>query len=248
MAVDVVCVNYRTPDLLRDFVASYEKVKFAGCTLTIADVDPVGDCESEFHGDHRFFSIKSNVGYGMACNLGAMGGANDVILLANADTVLSDGFAECYDALMSNPEWGVLGPRQVNEQNQIKAGGIVGPDQSPRQRGWDEYDNGQYSDIVEDALSVSGSLYFIKRSVWDELTACPQGPGTALLETPHYFEEMFCSLHARAHGYKCVYYGPVQMMHIWHAASPHGGWADQQFTVSQMMHREACARHGILCE
>jgi GT2 family glycosyltransferase len=256
MAVDVVVVSYKTPQLLLDFAKSYDEVKFLGCTLTVVDVDPPDPALGDTYpvlGD-TYIPIKENCGYGRACNIGAFEGKNDVILLANADTVLSGGFTECYDALRYNEDWGVLGPRQVNAQNQITAGGIVGPDQSPRQRGWNEHDQGQYSDILEDALSVSGSLYFIKRALWQKLTSCVMyqqaSPGAvgAFLETPHYFDEMFCSLHARAHGFKCVYYGPVKMTHYWHAASPHGGWADQQFAVSQQMHRQACAAHGILCE
>lgn len=252
MAVDVVVVNYKTHDLLADFVLSYEKYAFAGCRLTIVDICP--DILWTPSEDYGYISLVDNVGYGRACNLGASSGLNDVILLANADTLLTDRFAECYDALDANPEWGVLGPRQVNEQGSITAGGIFGTDRSPAQRGWNERDMGQYSDIREDALTVSGALYFIKRVVWTELTNCEffqlAQPGVvgAFLETPHYFDETFCSYHAREHGYKCVYYGAVQMVHYWHRASPHGGWADNQFNTSQAMHRAACGIHGIECE
>lgn len=256
MAVDVVVVNFHTNDLLQDFLASYEKVKTVGCHLYIIDIQP----ENAWlvPEEYTYVALDENVGYGRACNFGASLGGNSVILLANADTVLSDGFEECYEELLRHDDWGVLGPRQVDEQNKITAGGIVGDppgnDRSPRQRGWMDFDHGQWSDVLTDVLSVSGSLYFVKRAVWDELTGCElyqqATPGAlgAFLETPHYFDEMFCSLHARAHGHKCVYYGPVQMVHLWHRSSEHGGWADQQFARSQAMHRDACRIHGIVCE
>jgi GT2 family glycosyltransferase len=255
--IDVVVVSYRTPHDLEGFCSSYARHHFPGCTLTVVDVDPEVEPNSPWFEQvvDSWIVTHENVGYGKACNMGAAKGTNPVILLANADTLLTaDGMHRCFSALMEHDDWGVLGPRQVNRDGQITAGGIFGHPQSPSLRGWNEYDCGQFSDIRDDALSVSGALYFIKRSVWDELTNCEiwqqYSPGIegAFLPTPHYFEEMTCSVHARGHGYKCVYYGPVQMVHFWHQASPHGGWADQQFSISQHMHREFCALHGLVCE
>jgi GT2 family glycosyltransferase len=75
-------------------------------------------------------------------------------------------------------------------------------------------------------------------------------PGSigAFINTPHYYEETCCSYHARAHGYKIVYYGAVKMTHLWHRASEHGGWADKQTEISKAMMRDFCALHSIVCE
>jgi GT2 family glycosyltransferase len=257
MGVDVVVINYHTDDLLHSFIDSFATHCWSGeCKLTVVDVGVDQDSETLTPDPWgmNWISTRENVGYGQACNTGAAVGTNDVILLANADTLLSDGFKECYDTLMAHDDWGVLGPRQVNEMNQITAGGIFGSDRAPQQRGWNQLDNGQFSDVRDDAITISGSLYFIKRSLWVELTKCPlykeaapEAMG-AFLPTKHYFEETFCSYHARSHGYKCVYYGPVQMMHYWHKSSDYGGWADRQFNESQATHRNACQIHGIICE
>jgi GT2 family glycosyltransferase len=263
MAVDVVVVNYRTDDLLQDFIASYQESKFEGCKLYVIDVGVGDDIENYPHWAHQLVSIPSsgafsrfreNVGYAKACNAGAALGTNDVILLANADTLLSTGLQECHDALMRHAEWGVLGPRQTNDQGLIVAGGIFGTETSIGLRGWNELDRGQYNDIRDDAKSVSGSLYFIKRDLWEELTNCDfyqqAAPGAtgAFLPTFHYWEETFCSYHSRAHGYKCVYYGPVQMTHHWHRASPVGGPVDQHAEESKAYYRSACQMHGIVHE
>jgi hypothetical protein len=140
----------------------------------------------------------------------------------------------------------------------ITAGGIFGSNRFPKQRGWGELDRGQVSDVRDDAISVSGALYFIKRDLWSLLTHCelyqdvqPVGEKAigAFLETKLYFEETFASLHARAHGYKCVYYGPVKMIHHWHkSVETRTGWGEEQFKISQAMHREACQHHGIESE
>lgn len=260
MAFDIVVINYHTDDLLADFVESYRKAAFEGCTLTIVDVDPLAPNQvliAGVGGTARYFPTMGNVGYGKACNYGArMARTNDALLFCNADTLLCDRaeLEGLYWHFISRQEWGVLGPRQVDDQNRITAGGIFGHPRSPAQRGWQDDDRGQYSDIREDALTVSGAIYAIKRRVWDELAACPTWRATevgtegAFLETPHYFEETCCSYHARAHGHKVVYYGATQMVHLWHKASVHGGWADMQFNTSQAMHREFCAAHGIECE
>lgn len=262
MAVDVVVVNYHTDDLLADFIRSYEAHKFEGCTITVVEVerDPTGadpySTPVPFTGIDRLLIFGENVGYAKACNAGAEKGTNDVILLANADTLLSAGFEECYNALTHplSEEWGVLGPRQVDERGRFTAGGIFGTDTNIGQRGWQEQDVGQFSDIREDAKSVSGSLYFIKRGLWEELTNCPVmqqfSPGIkgAFIETQHYYEETACSYHARAHGAKIVFYGPVQMIHLWHKASERGGWADMQVDKSKAMMRTFLGLHGITCE
>jgi GT2 family glycosyltransferase len=257
MAVDCVVVNYHTDELLRNFVHSYAEHRFGDSTLTVVDVE-IADREetlSSWDGvPYYYIGFRENVGYARACNAGAETGTNDVILLANADTLLTGGLRACYEALMEREDWGILGPRQVNEQHCITAGGIFGTEYSIGQRGWNEVDVGQYSDVREDAKSVSGSLYFIKRKVWQELTDCQymqeMYPGIegAFIPTPHYYEETCCSYHARAHGYKVVYYGPVQMIHYWHKASNHGGWADMQVDTSKRMMREFLDSHGIAHE
>lgn len=251
MAIDVVVVNYKTPELLQDFHRSYIMHRFDGCTLTIVDVETRGLYGSVEQGDLKVIYTEENIGYARACNMGAADGNNDVILLANADTLLTADLEECHVALMGHDNWGILGPRQTNSQGAITAGGILGPVQSPHQRGWNEPDVGQCSDVLDDVYSVSGSLYFIKRLLWEELTECsvmqklyPEIEG-AFIPTPHYFEETTCSRHAVAHGFKCVFYGPAKMIHHWHAASPHGGWADNQFQTSLQMHREFCDAHNI---
>ena len=256
MAVDVVVVNYKTPGLVRQFCESYESVAFPGCTLTIVDVGSEFDLAQRFSdlSPYRHVRETKNVGYGAACNLGGAVGTNDAILFANSDTILKPGFEECYKALQFFDDWGLLGPRQVDEHGRLTAGGVFGSARAPQLREWHKPDVGQCSDIRPDAVSVAGSLVFMKRRVWDELTLCPlfrraqPNSSGAFLETPHYFEETYMAYHARAHGYKCVYYGPVKMIHLWHRSSTHGSWADNQFGVSQQLFRQACRFHRIECE
>jgi GT2 family glycosyltransferase len=257
-SIDIVVCDYHTPQLLADFITSYNTHHYEGCTLTVADVEPTELRARDLAQEHQlnYLAFNRNVGYGRACNEAVYhaGGTGEVILLANSDTRLTAGLAECADVLMAHGDWGALGPRQVNEHNQIVHAGIVGLEIKPYPRAWLEPDMGQHSYIDETTLSVSGSLYFVKRKLWEEMANCElyqawqPGVNGAFLETPHYFEETFCSYHLRAHGYKVVYYGPVAMTHLWHRASTLGGDADRSMPMSRAMHRNACSVHSIVSE
>lgn len=254
MSIDIVVVSYHTPADLEEFVDSLERFPIRpDASLTIVEVDT-----EEYHHNFtwddkpgRTLGVEGNIGYAQACNYGANFGKRDFIAFFNADVILTKNAINlCHDALRANTDWAILGPCQVDNGNRIRHAGIFGSLEAPIHRGWNETNRGQFRD-VRDAVTVSGSAYFIRRSVWDELTACPlyrdiapdaQG---AFLPTRHYYEETFCSYHAHAHDYRVVYYGYVTIVHKWHQASPIGGFAEQQFPISREYFRKACNHHGI---
>lgn len=255
--VDCVVVNFHTMNDLENFIMSYGYDSI-DTTLHVVNVE---ETPAEFRktdkllkkvdGVVRHTGWLENVGYAKSCNYGAANGNHDVIALFNADTQLyEDTLSLCHNALMSHDDWGVLGPMQVNTKGQVTHGGILGTPTAPYQRGWKKRDIQNYRDVQE-AVSIMGSAYFIKRDVWDELTNCKiyrhQYPnaGGAFLETPHYFEETYCSYHARAHGYKVIYYGEAMMMHEWHTSSPVGVAEKLYFKKSEAMFKDACEFHGI---
>jgi GT2 family glycosyltransferase len=259
--LDVVVVNYRTPNDLNGFLASYAAYPcFWVGSLTVANVQPgpadtavVDRWQATIPMNHLVF--RDNVGYARACNRAALLGQGDVVGLFNADVVLrAEALTHCYEALKGDASWGVLGPRQVDDSNRLVGCGVFGAPQSPRQRAWMEPDTGQCSDIRTDALTVSGSAYFVRRETWRMLTECPvyreAAPDAegAFLPTQHYYEETFCSYHARAHGLAAVFFGPVVITHLWHRASTHGGLPDQQMGVARDQFRKACDLHGITHE
>lgn len=256
MALDIVVVNYHTPTDLNSFLQSLNRFPPSDeATLTVVDVEaPIRGSEPWAQGMARWISTPDNIGYARACNLGAQEGRGDVLALFNADVeITANSLDFCVAALNSNDDWGVLGPCQVDRQNRVRHAGIFGSNEAPLHRGWSEVYRGQYNDVRE-AITVSGSAYFIKRSVWAELASCPLYQDVApdatgaFLPTPHYYEESYCSYHCREHGYRVMYYGPVTMIHQWHRSSPLGGWAEQQMPTSRALFRRACAYHGIACD
>jgi GT2 family glycosyltransferase len=256
MTLDIVVVNYKTAHDLDQFLESLDQHEpNTETTLAIIEVETELDTEPYPWGSGSRpgtrLGATANIGYARACNLGASLGQAEIIALFNADIVLASGALDtCHDALTGHETWSVLGPRQVDDSGRIRHAGIFGTDTQPTHRGWNERDIGQYTDTT-DAITVSGSAYFIKRTAWDELTNCPlfrdvapdaQG---AFLPTQHYFEETFASAHARAHGHRVIYFGETTIIHKWHRASPVGGWAEQQYGTSQAFFRAACDHHGI---
>jgi GT2 family glycosyltransferase len=260
--LDIVVVNYKSPGDLWAFLNSYNNVKpQLPHALHVVNVQPEdGDrrVAQEWAQEFRFLYTEhdNNVGYATACNLAVQLPDREAVAFFNADTKLEWGVLEtCHAELMRHDDWGVLGPRQVNEANRITSAGVFGTMSSPSLRGWQEIDDGRtYSDIRPDAVSVSGSAYFVKRSVWDELKdcqyymGCPEvwarKPRGAFLPTQHYYEETYLSYHAQAHDYKVVYYGPTRMVHNWSSEDASDAstlyWKD-----SQDLFRAACEFHDM---
>lgn len=260
--VDLVVVNYRTPDELDGFLRSYEESQLevphslhvVNVTPTVLDQDVVRN-----HGSLVPFSYtehEDNVGYAGACNDASTWSDRRVMAFFNADTRLRPGVVEaCHEWLMSDDELAVVGPKQVNDEGKITHAGIFGTSDKPRLRGWLRLDRGDYSEDRTDAVSVSGSAYFVKRAVWDEMYSCSEYidcPGVAerkplgaLLPTAHFYEETYYSYHVRSHGYKVGYMGSQTMIHRWHKSLPVGQASKQHWAGSQRLFREACDHHGI---
>lgn len=195
-----------------------------------------------------------NNGYSFAINHMAARGEGDIIGILNADVWLTSGDVAAIQSIFDeDPTISILGPKQRNEQGNIVHAGIVGTNEAPRHRGWNEHDphDVKYKDQI-DCVTVSGSAYFVRRSVWEDMTNHPDykmvsnnAPG-AFLPTPHYFEETWCSYFARHLGYRVVYDGTVSIGHTW-CASTNGPAPilNQYFRESQKIFRAACDKIGI---
>lgn len=263
--VDVVVVNYKTPDDLRNFIRSFAQVQFeVPSSLYVMNVEVDDENEDVVEEEIEDIGVPvftagypANVGYAVACNGAAYAagelGARSTIAFFNADTLLTPGVLDhCHWLLSQNDDWGILGPKQVNEDGLVTHAGIFGTHSKPQLRGWKSSSPESFSDVRSDAISVSGSAYFVKRQCWDYLTECElfreMAPGAegAFLPTQHYYEETYCSYHAHAHGWKVAYTGKVEMIHKWHQASPVGGVAEKVWMPeSRRYFRRSCDHHNI---
>lgn len=262
--LDLCVVSYKTPGYLDHFLRSVEDnpAERQSVYLRLNDYTPEDqEVVSRNHDVLDHVEFGANIGYSLAVNRLASYGDNDIIGIFNADVVVGPGVLQsCCEALRANPSWGILGPRSVDSSGRITHAGVFGSPSKPQHRGWKSRDSSKYLD-VKSAVTVSGSAYFVKRSVWEELALCPiyqeacaviyeeperSCPSGAFLPTDHYYEETFCSYHARSHGYDVVYYGPECVIHEWHKSSKVGDPAtDGKMDKSRGEFRIACDLHGI---
>lgn len=267
-ALDIVIVNHRTPDDLAACLASIEQYPpqdddgyDVAHTITVVHTCPERlDLEvTERFVRHAQTELRhwteivweDNVGYNIACNRAAADGTAPYIAFLNADASTTNAaFRDLCTALCDNPKWGIVGPRQVNSANKLVAAGILGTNESHDLRAWQQDDLGQCSDVRDDAVYVAGSFLVMWRDVFDALTECDvyqsliQEPGP-WGDFSHYFGDQWLGFHARAHGYLCTYFGPVQARHEWHRSSAVGGYGETMWADDRARFIELCEAHGI---
>lgn len=270
MKADVIVVNYRTPSDLATFCNSLLDNAAAIETLTIMDNAPVFRDPAIMESNVRnlramlgapveWIVNEENVGYARAVNRAATRTAGPVLAIFNADVVVKpDSIQAMCDFLEASKAIGIAGPKQVNSKGRITHAGVVGNNRRPEIRGWQRKDQGQFDDVTT-CISVSGSAYFVRRECWDELTSCQNYQDSvveitgehaegAFLPTPLYYEETFCSLHARKHNWLVAYNGKVEMIHEWQGSCRDRRVLTDYMTTSRGMYRRACDRHDIIRE
>jgi GT2 family glycosyltransferase len=263
--IDITVVNYRTPGDLARFCESLVKhppsvpysVRIFNVAPLAIDID-VAQTWAGILPNARDTGHDNNVGYGTAVNTCVKRGDREYIAAFNADVLITEGaFDTIIAAMGEHDDWGVVGPRQINSKNELTHGGIVGPLNNPRFRVFNR--PGAYTDVLDDVPTVMGAAYFMRRKCWDELAQCEIAReifhdhfGTtnygAFLPTQLYYEETFCSYHAKAHGWKVVYFGAATLVHEWHRSiREHLSQQEENglFARSQQQFRRACEAHGI---
>lgn len=255
----VVVVNYRTPHDLKNFIDSYVfQQSTVDSELIVVDVDPTEESYEQsrevltkYNFPFQYWPIMHNCGYSGACNFASTLTDKEVVAFFNADTKLFDDTLDlCYCALVNHDDWAVVAPLQVDSGGRVTHAGIFGTNDKPKHRGWRSKHPDEYRDVLE-AVTVSGSAYFVDKRIWDKLAVDNEWqslyPGIegCFLPTPHYYEETWYSYFARHRGYKVIYFGEAMMIHEWHKASPVGSVERSVMKTSQQMFRDACDKLGI---
>lgn len=221
--INAVIVDYGTPELA---TACLDSVRKCDLFQSVAVVDAKGLGWS----------------YARSCNNALKAGTGDIVLALNADTRMlesPDAVLRVFDA---DPMVAVVGPRQVNSQGNITSAGIFGTNQQPCHRLWQAPlapHDAETADVRE-AVTVSGSVYFARRDVWE---LCG-----GFLDTPHFYEETWFSYLVRHRGYKVMYCGETTWVHEFNQSPTTGAWRAQRAAQSREIFRAACSTEGILCD
>ena len=251
--ITIVVVNYNTYDLLNEFLFSLEKYKpKASYDLIVIDIDSRNLEKAELlkSSEHNVHSFSSNVGYAKACNYAASISKSRIIGFFNADTAFldSDCIDYCIDYLDNNIDVAVVGPMQIDQHNRCTHCGIYGTFKKLEFPNWLSKDLTRVRENKQ-ATTVSGSAYFTKRSVWDEMISCSSyqaiDPGSdgAFLNTPLYYEETWYSYHVKSHGYEIWYLGEAVMTHHWNKSMPKDESKHAKMNRSKILFEKAVSYH-----
>jgi len=117
--LDIVIVNYETPDLVEQCLRSIVELAPAQLreVVVVYNSDVPGPAESVVarFPVARLVRPGTNLGYGAGANLGVRAGTGEYVLVMNADTLLHPGALEALiDDLDRHPEAGIAGPRLVD--------------------------------------------------------------------------------------------------------------------------------------
>lgn len=256
MAIDVVVVNYKTDDLLDAFIRSYFMYPaMRNSTLTVIDVET--NAKEKYQTDtYRYVAVEDNCGYARACNLGASLGYSEYVALFNADTRFDNisCLDRCIEFMDQTPNAAIVGPLQYSSDGRVTHGGFFGTHAKPVEFGFGKPLKEPLLFEDRQAVTVSGSAFFVRRAVWDELAECSTYLGFldregiadrgAFLPTQHFYEETACAYHAAAHGYEVWYLGSAQMVHEWHKSSPVGS-RSKDLSESRALFNSFCDYHVI---
>lgn len=118
--LSVVIVNYKVRDLLAQTIRSVRSADgYEFTEIIVVDNDSRDGSEelvlNEFP-DVRWVGLKTNVGFGKACNIGAELANGSLLLMLNPDTIVStDTLTTGIEFMKSHPDVGVLSPRVLNQ-------------------------------------------------------------------------------------------------------------------------------------
>lgn len=260
MTIDLLVCNYNTQPLLERLLNSLH-ADYAPDVwkIYIADNDSSDGSQRWLMNNLHRYHIEEvvyneNIGYAAAINHLSYISNSDFLCAVNADTWFTTEHVKQVQASFEvHPEAGIIGPKQMDESNRIRHGGIFWTGTSSLQhRGWGEYDplDTGYKDTVA-AATVSGSIYYVRRETWDEMWLDPNYQALfpevqgAFLPTPMYFEETFCSMHAQSKGWTILYDGSIETAgHTWHASNPVGSNISY-FEISKDIYRKTCQLMSI---
>lgn len=274
MTIDLCFVSYNTLDLTKRSLGALNLDERDGIYQVFVQDNDSTDGSSEYldkvlaNHDIDYVIHSANVGYAFACNRLATKGTGDIIALLNSDVWMSnDDVVAAQKFFDENPDVAIMGPKQRDEQGYITHAGIFGTNKAPKHRGWKVHDphDKLYRDVV-DAVTISGSAYFIRREVWDTLSSGlqyreiydriaretaeilgvePEFNYGAFIPSGMYYEETGCSYIARHNNYRLVYNGEISIGHSWHGSIKTGSKMDRLFKVSAKQFARALDELGI---
>jgi hypothetical protein len=187
--ISIVIVNYKVPQCLIEAMHSIRLAKYYDrCEVIIID-NASGDnsreiVTSQFR-EVQWIQLKTNIGFGKACNIGVEAARGLYLLLLNPDTVISTNTLEnAVEFMESHPNAGLMGPKILNPDGTLQLScrrSVPTPSVAfyyfaglsylfPKSRRFGRY-HLTYMDEDETAQVdvISGSFMFMRRALFNEI-------------------------------------------------------------------------------
>ncbi|MCL2219238.1 MAG: glycosyltransferase [Chitinispirillia bacterium] len=187
--ISIVIVNYKVPQCLIEALHSLRLAKYYDRSEVIIIDNASGDNSREIvtskFGEVQWIQLRTNIGFGKACNIGVEAARGRYLLLLNPDTVISSNTLEdAVEFMESHPGAGLMGPKILNPDGTLQLScrrSVPTPSVAfyyfaglshvfPKSRRFGRY-HLTYMDEDETAQVpvISGSFMFMKRELFNEI-------------------------------------------------------------------------------
>ena len=213
--IDICIGNYNTKGYLIKCVESFREHTPIEHNLFVVDNGSKDGSVEWLKSQKDIISIYNpqSIGYGASINQGLKQGNSPFVCIVSADVEVLNGWWEMGNVCIG--KFAVVGPKLIFPDGRIGGCGVVGTDEKPILRGWQEEDKGQY-DKAEEVLSVCGALFVMRRKIWEELGGFDE-------RFFLYYEETDLFRRARNAGYQILYYPKVKAIHHWNKSPKDDG-------------------------
>jgi len=187
--ISIVIVNYKVPHCLLEALHSLRLAKYYDRSEVIIIDNASGDNSREIvtsrFNEVQWIQLKTNIGFGKACNIGVEAARGRYLLLLNPDTVISSNtLASAVEFMEAHPKAGLMGPKILNPDGTLQQScrrSIPTPSVAfyyfaglsylfPKSRRFGRY-HLTYMDEDESAQVdvISGSFMFMKRELFNDI-------------------------------------------------------------------------------
>jgi hypothetical protein len=127
MKLSIIIVNYKTPQLVLDCIASVCRFSTEGTEIIVVDNFSGDNTETllqQHYPDVKWLQMNYNAGFARANNAGISIAKGDVVLLLNSDTIVKDDAVNnATNKLMASPAYVACGVQLLNEDGSPQISG-----------------------------------------------------------------------------------------------------------------------------
>ncbi len=205
--VSIIVINWNGKQFLQDCIQSIEMQTYQDTELVVLDncsTDGSRELLSHLDGNYHLVLSDKNLGYCGGANLGIRSTNGEYVLIMNPDVLLHPDFlTHLLTAAQQNPEVGILSGKllRFDKRTLDSTGQFLRKNMSPRERGYDEVDIGQY-DRPGYVFSSCGAVVLYRRSMLEAI----QLGGEYFDETYFaFYEDLDLGWRAQLSGWKAYY-------------------------------------------